>query len=215
MSETDSFIQEVTEEVRQDQMLRYWKKYGAYVIGGVALIVAAAAAWNWSIAQEQAKAEQRGALLLSADPADAEAQMALVSEVDGPANLIAELSAAAAFASNGDAEEAVARYASIADRNGVDQVYRDLATLQQIRVAASAGATTSMDPLNRLIDGDSAFRLLALELRGAMRIAAGDLAAGHADLNAVLADPAATGTLRQRAGALLTATGGTQEQQAG
>ena len=70
MSETDSFIQEVTEEVRQDQMLRYWKKYGAYVIGGVALIVAGAAAWNWSIAQEQAKAEQRGALLLSADPAD-------------------------------------------------------------------------------------------------------------------------------------------------
>ena len=44
MSETDSFIQEVTEEVRQDQMLRYWKKYGAYVIGGVALIVAGAAA---------------------------------------------------------------------------------------------------------------------------------------------------------------------------
>ena len=215
MSETDSFIQEVTEEVRQDQMLRYWKKYGAYVIGGVALLVAGAAAWNWSIAQEQAKAEQRGALLLSADPADPQAQMALVSEVDGPANLIAELSAAAAFAQSGDAEEAVARYASIAGRDGVGQVYRDLATLQQVRVAASARASVSIDPLNALIDGDSAFRLLAMELRGALRIANGELEAGHADLNAVISDPTATGTLRQRAGALLTATGGTQEQQSG
>ena len=141
--------------------------------------------------------------------------MALVSEVDGPANLIAELSAAAAFAESGDVEEAVARYASIAGRDGVGQIYRDLATLQQVRVAASAGASVSTDPLDALIDGDSAFRLLALELRGALSIASGDLEAGHADLNAVIADPAATGTLRQRAGALLTATGGSQEQQSG
>lgn len=216
MSETDSFIQEVTEEVRQDQMLRYWKKYGAYVIGGVALIVGGAAAWNWSIAQDQAAAEARGAAFLSAPLEDTDAQMTLVSTVDGPANLIAELNAAAAFAQSGDTQEAAARYAAIAGRDGVGQVYRDLATLQQVRIAASTdGASVSTAPLDALIDGGSAFRLLALELRGALLVASGDLAAGHADLNAVIADPEATGTLRQRAGALLTATGGSQEQQSG
>ena len=216
MSETDSFIQEVTEEVRQDQMLRYWKKYGAYVIGAVALIVGGAAAWNWSIAQDQARAEARGAAFLSTDPTDTEAQMALVSTVDGPANLIAELNAAASFAQAGDTKEAAARYASIAGRDGIGQVYKDIATLQQVRIAASTdGATVSTAPLDALIDGGSAFRLLALELRGALSIANGDLEAGHADLNAVIADPEATGTLRQRVGALLTATGGTQEQRSG
>ena len=30
MSDTDSFIQEVTEEVRQDRMFALWKKWAAY-----------------------------------------------------------------------------------------------------------------------------------------------------------------------------------------
>ena len=83
-------------------------------------------------------------------------------------------------------------------------------------IAASIeGSGVSTAPLDALIQSESAFRLLALELRGAIRLANGDLADGHADLNAVIADPAATGTLRQRAGALLTATGGTQERHSG
>ncbi|MFK8083537.1 MAG: tetratricopeptide repeat protein [Granulosicoccus sp.] len=216
MSETDSFIQEVTEEVRQDQMLRYWKKYGAYVIGAVLLVVGGAAAWNWQLTQKQASAEARGAALLTADPADAQAQIALTAQVDGPANLIAELSAAAAFAEQGDATESVARYAAIAQRSDIPSVYRDLALLQQVRVAATAdGGSASAAPLDVLIESDSPFRLLALELRGAIRISAGDLEAGHADLNTVISDPEATSTLQQRAGALLTATGGRLDQQSG
>ena len=212
MSETDSFIQEVTEEVRQDQMLRYWKKYGPFVIGGVVLIIVAAAGWNWMMAQEQAAAEARGAAFLSADPGDPAQMETLVSEIEGPGNLIAELSAAAALASDGKTEDAVARYAAIAGREGIDPVYRDLAILQQVRIAASADPSASAAPLDALIEQDGPYRLLALELRGALRIASGDMAAGHADLNAVIRDPEATGNLRQRAGALLTSTGGQQEQ---
>ena len=212
MSETDSFIQEVTEEVRQDQMLRYWKKYGPIVIGGVVLLVAAAAGWNWMMAQEEAAAEARGAEFLAAVTGEPEQMVALAGEVDGPASLIAELSAAGVLASDGKADEAVARYAEIANREGIDPVYRDLATLQQVRVAASVDPSASTAPLDALIDKDGPYRLLALELRGALKIAAGNSAAGHADLNDVLRDPQATGSLRQRAGALLTATGGQQEQ---
>ena len=212
MSETDSFIQEVTEEVRQDQMLRYWKKYGPFVIGGVVLIIVAAAGWNWMMAQEQAAAEARGAAFLSADPADPAQMEALVSEVEGPGRLIAELSAADALAIGGNVDDAVARYTAIAGREAIDPVYRDLAILQQVRIAASSDPSVSAAPLDALIEQDGPYRLLALELRGALRIASGDMAAGHADLNAVIRDPEATGNLRQRAGALLTSTGGRQEQ---
>ena len=215
MSETDSFIQEVTEEVRQDQMLRYWKKYGPFVIGGVVLIVAAAAGWNWMMAQEQAEAEARGAAFLAVAPEDVEQASSLPTRIDGPANIIAELSAAAALASSGDTVEAAARYGQIAERPGLLPAYRDLAVLQQVRLAAMTDTSTPTAPLDGLIDGNSPYRLLALELRGALRIVAGDRTAGHADLNAVIHDPQATGTLRQRAGALLTATGGEQEQTSG
>lgn len=211
MSETDSFIQEVTEEVRQDQMLRYWKKYGPLVIGGVVLVVAAAAAWNWMMVQEQAAAEARGAAFLTAESAGTDQVVALASEIDGPANLIAELSAAGALANDGKGDEAVARYAEIAGREGIAPAYRDLATLQMVRIAAASDPSTSTEPLNALIDQDGPYRLLALELRGALKIASGDSTAGHADLNAVIGDPQATSSLRQRAGALLTSTGGQQE----
>ncbi|MEM7211518.1 MAG: tetratricopeptide repeat protein [Pseudomonadota bacterium] len=215
MSETDSFIQEVTEEVRQDQMLRYWKKYGPFVIGGVGLLVAGAAGWNWMMAQEQAQAEARGASLLAVDPADTEQSLALTAEIEGPANLIAEMSAAATLAESGNYTEAAARYAQIAGRSGILPAYRDLAILQQVRLAAMADASAPTGALDALIEGSSPYRLLALELRGALRIMAGDRDGGHADLNAVIADPEATGTLRQRAGALLTATGGEQAQTSG
>ena len=122
MSETDSFIQEVTEEVRQDQMLRYWKKYGLIVIGGVVLLVAAAAGWNWMMAQEEAAAEARGAEFLAAVTGEPEQMVTLAGEVDGPASLIAELSAAGVLASDGKADEAIARYAEIANREGIDPV---------------------------------------------------------------------------------------------
>ena len=58
MSETDSFIQEVTEEVRQDRMLAYWKKWGPFILGGVVLVVGAAAAWSWWQSQKQAQANK-------------------------------------------------------------------------------------------------------------------------------------------------------------
>ena len=43
MSESDSFIQEVTEEVRRERLFRYLRRYGW--IGVVAVVVIAAFFW--------------------------------------------------------------------------------------------------------------------------------------------------------------------------
>ena len=43
MSESDSFIQEVTEEVRQDRMFALWKKWGPYVLAAIVIAVGGAA----------------------------------------------------------------------------------------------------------------------------------------------------------------------------
>lgn len=208
MSETDSFIQEVTEEVRQDQMLAYWKRYGPFVIGGIILIVGAAAAWNWMEAQERAAAEERGGIFLSTDQAAPETRFDLPERVDGRARMVAELTAAAALAGAGETEDAAALYAGIAAQDELPREYRDLAVLQGARIAAQDDPAAARGALQPLIDGAGPYRLMAMELAATLDLAGGSMDAAHRTLNAIIADPLATGSLRQRAGALLAATGG-------
>ena len=42
----DSFIREVNEELRQDQLHNLWKRYGALAIAAAVVVVLAAAAWQ-------------------------------------------------------------------------------------------------------------------------------------------------------------------------
>lgn len=205
MSETDSFIQEVSEEVRKDRMFSLWKKWGPFVIGGIAIIVGAAGYWSWNESQLRTSAETRGGTFIAADPQELDQQLALVDKIDGPAKLLAEFSAAGSLARDGRNEEAAARYAALAERTDLAPEYADLARLQQARLT---GGSEGIALLDDLTGPDRPYRLLALELRGAFHLGAGSLEAAHADWRAVFEDPAATAGLRQRAVAAITATGG-------
>ena len=209
MSETDSFIREVTEEVRQERMLTYWKKWGPYIIGGVLVIVGAAAGWSWMQAQKKAEAEARGAVFIAADPEQSEQLIALPGQIEGPAKLIADLSAASAMAAEGRNEEAAEAYRAIAGQTGIEPVYGHLAALQALRLDAAAGKTDgAIEAIGALTGAKAPYRLLAMELRAALHLRAGETDAGHTDLHAILDDPTATADLRRRAIAILTATGG-------
>lgn len=209
MSESDSFIQEVTEEVRQDRMFALWKKWGPLAIAGIALIVGAAALWSWMIAQERAEAEARGGAFIQAEPTELDQQLALPDQVDGPAQLIAEMSAAAALAADGQGAAAGERYRAIAGRAGITPEYADLALLQAIRAEAANGEAgaliAELDPL--AADG-APYRLLATELRAILNLKRGETGAAHADLQAILDDPGATDGLRLRANEMLSISGG-------
>ena len=56
VSDSDSFISEVSEEVRRDRMFALWRKYGPFLIGAIALIVAAAGLKAYLDAEERAAA---------------------------------------------------------------------------------------------------------------------------------------------------------------
>ncbi len=206
MSETDSFIQEVTEEVRQDRMFELWKKWGIYVVAGVVLIVGAAAFWSWQQSQTQAAAEARADLLLNVDMDNAEEVAALKDKIDGPGKLVAELTAAAAQVAAGDTDAAAKTYAEIAGRAGLSVEYKDLAILQAIRLGAD-GIDADAE-IDRIADGTGPYRLLGKELRAANAAAAGKLEAAHKEMNEILADPGVTSGMQQRVVALLLATGG-------
>ena len=70
MSETDSFIEEVTEEVRRDKLFALFRRYGWIGILAVLLIVGGAG-WNeWRKAQDRAAAEALGDRMISALESD-------------------------------------------------------------------------------------------------------------------------------------------------
>jgi len=85
VSETDSFIQEVTEEVRKDRMFRLWKKYGPYGVTAVVAVVAVTAGMNWMKHREIQQARDTGGAFLASDIASVEDQQVLIGSVDGPA----------------------------------------------------------------------------------------------------------------------------------
>lgn len=209
MSDSDSFIHEVTEEVRRDRMFRLWKKYAPHVIGLIVLVIAGTAALNWWQHRQREAARELGGVFLSTDIASVADQERLVAEVEGPAGVIARLRLAAAHAESGNAEEAARLYAEVAATPGLAPAYADLAALQAVRLGLAgmepAEAIARLDPL--AAEG-APYRLLALELRAAAKLNAGDAKAAHADLLAILESPEATRDLIDRAAALLLASGG-------
>ena len=66
MSDSDSFIEEVSDAVRRDRLFRQFKRYGWIAGVVVVLIVGGAAYSEWSKAQTRAASQARGDRILTA-----------------------------------------------------------------------------------------------------------------------------------------------------
>ena len=82
MSETDSFIDEVTEEVRRDRLFGLMRRYGWIAVLVVLLVVGGAAYREYSRASQQAAAQALGdALLAALDNPDIAARSTALGQV--------------------------------------------------------------------------------------------------------------------------------------
>lgn len=206
MSESDSFIQEVSEEIRQDRMFRLWKRYAPYVIGAIIVIVGAAAVWNWMQHRAVLEARETGGAFIAAELGSVEAQEALVEEIDDEAEVVAQLRLASALLVNDQADRAAEVYRTVAAREDLAPPYRHLAVLNAVKLEAeSAEPGALIGELAPLVEEDAPYRPLALELRALLHLQAGDAAAAREDLEAVLAAPAVTAETRRRVSGFLAA----------
>jgi hypothetical protein len=213
VSETDSFIEEVSEEVRKDRMFKLWKRFGPYVIGGVVAIVVLAGAKEWVDSRAKTQAENTGAALVAASagsPDQAAQALTVIADAathDGEA-VLARLMAAAAYAESGDQEAAAAAYDLVNLDSNADLILRDFAAFRALMLrSAEMQAADLVNALNPIAEGQNAFRILALEARGVAQYRAGDAEAAAADLQAVVNDETSPNGARSRAAALLTAMG--------
>lgn len=209
MSHNDSFIDEVTEEVRRDKLYGTLKKYGWIGIVGVLVLVGGAAVNEWIKARDRAAAEAAGDAILAAvtggAPADQVAALEALA-VEGDAAAVVGLIAAGA--ESGDPEAAGARLATLAADQTLPPLYRDLALLKRAMLPGQMTAEERIDALSGLVAPGAPFRVLAEEQIALAEIELGDSASAVIRLEALLEDNEASGALRQRAQQLIVALGG-------
>ena len=209
MSDSDSFINEVTEEVRREKLYGYLRRYGWIAVAAVLILVGGAAFNEYRSAQSRAQAEATGDALLAALTLDDEAQRAqALAAIDsaGPSSAVALLLQASAEQATGDAEAAAATLNAVATNPEVPELYRDLAAFKAALLPVGDVAARK-DTLEALAAPGRPYSLLAQEQLAYIALEEGDTDAAMAILRRIDEDAAVTRGLRERARMLMVALG--------
>jgi hypothetical protein len=211
VSNPDSFIDEVTEEVRRDRLFALMRRYGWIAVLGVLLLVGGAAAVEWRKAQAQAQARAFGDAVLAALEADTPAarRAALAAVATGGTEQAAIVQLLLASDPAEDRPAALAALETVAADAALPQIWRDLAVLRRVTLAGPAmPAEARRAALDPLAAPGRPMRPLALEALAYLAVEAGDRAAAIVQLQALIADQETPAGLRTRAGQMVTALGG-------
>lgn len=211
MSNPDSFINEVTEELRRDRMVGYLRRYGWIAVVVVALIVGGAA-WNeWRKASERASAQAFGDAVLTALENDASAdRVQALSQIDATGaqqGVLSLLSAGELFESDRaaalDALHAASEDAALTDS------YRQLAALKYV---IAGGSDIPLGDRETILAGlaqpGRPFRPLALEQTALLQLEQGNPERTIEILTDLLSQSDVSDALGRRATQLIIALGG-------
>lgn len=209
MSDTDSFINEVTEEVRREKLFGLLRRYGWIGVAAVLLLVGGAA-WNeYRNAQERAAAQATGDAVMAAleqdDPASRAAAMATI-EAEGAAAAVTLLLQASTQQEAGDIASASQTLNRLAVDPDIPEMYRELASLKLAMLPAE-DVDARRAQLQALSQPGERFRFLALEQLAYLSLAEGDNDAALAILRQIEEAADVTRGLRERVQSLMVAMG--------
>ena len=217
MSNPDSFIDEVTEEVRRDRLFRLFRKYGWIGVVIILGLVGGTAWTEWSKSRAEARAEAFGDGVIDAldqgTPQERREALAAVPTDAGQSALLGLIMA------SDPAEDKAATLAAldkVANDASLPPAYRDLAVLRRVLVAgADAPVADRRTALEGIAGPGRPYRVLAEEQLGYLLIEEGKKDDAIAALTALLQDQDASGSLRARLGQVVTALGGTLPEATG
>lgn len=210
MSDTNSFIDEVTDELRREKLTRAFRRWG-WVGGVLILVIVAGSGWQqWSQARDAARAELFGDALLEAlDTGSPEARREALAAIPatGSQAVIRDM-----IEASDPQEDRLATLAAldkvIADQT-LDPAWRDLAILRRVIVAgADQPAAERRAALEAIAVPGRPYRLLASEQLAWLLIEEGNATAAIAALNSLSTDQEASAALRGRAEQIVIVLGG-------
>ena len=227
MSNPDSFIDEVNEELKRDRLFGLMRKYGWIVVVAVIGVVGFAA-WNeWSKSQAEAQAQALGDAIVEAlevpDPDLRRTQLQTLAEGQtgsgrGAAERVAILNLllAADAIERGDVSAALPALQQVGEDQGVPASYRQLAQLKRVILGAELLPRDERQAaLTGLAAPGQPFRPLALEQLALLQLEAGDRDAARAQLRSLLNEPDLSADLRRRVTQLIVVLGGEVESDLG
>jgi len=209
MSNTDSFINEVTEEVRRDRLFRYMRKYGWLAILIICAIVGGTAWSEWRSAQSREEAEALGDAITSAlaQPESA-SRMRLLEEIEPErrgGSAIRDFLLAAEKVRDNDTSSAVSILDGIASAGSLPEIYRHIASFKALILQGDTlpieGRRLSFE---RLWGSAGMLRFLAQEQLALLDIEEGKTQTAMERFQALIDDPAAGVILQQRSRQILT-----------
>lgn len=211
MSNPESFIDEVTEEVRRDKLFGYIRRWGWIGIVAVLMLVGGAAYREYQLAAKQAESQAFGDAVLDAlDQDDPAARATALAAVEAPGQRRALLGLLQSSDPETDKAATLAALTLVADDATLPASYRDLAVLRRVIVAGpdlpAADRRALLDPIAA---PGRPYRTLALEQMALLSVETGDTAAAITALEALRQDQEATPGLRRRAEQVIVALGGT------
>ena len=204
-------FREVEEEVRQERLQKWWKKYGDYVIAGVSVIAITVGGYKlWQHYQEQqrlkASSEYQSAVQMTqAEQNDKAAQSFAHIAENAPKGyaLLAKLSQADALLAQGKRNEAIAIYTNIAknENDGLGEMARIRAAWAQADALPAGELKKLLDPL---LESKTAWRFMAREILAYRDYRDGRTENAQKEYTALAAATEAPESLRQRAQAMAT-----------
>jgi hypothetical protein len=205
----ETFLKEVDDELRREQITTFFTRYGWWIIGGVVLILGAVGGWIWWSGRQTAVREGAGENLVavveqlqanqSFTAAEPQINALAGNDIEGY-RASALFARATGQAQSGNTQAAVATLRQIGDDQSLDQVYRDAALIRRTQLEFDALPPQEViRRLNGLAAGGGAWAGAAGELVGVahLKMNRPDLA-GPVFVR-IAQDENAPSTLRERA----------------
>ena len=212
MSDTDSFLQEVSEELRRDKLYRNIRKYGWIAIVLVFIIVGAATYREYMKSQAETKAELFGTSIIDAlNQTDSADRISKLQEIIAPGHnskaIVAMLLSAEAIGNEPTTLE-MNGLKDVAESLSIDAHYRDLLNFKILLGSAEImNVEERVKAYDTLSEPGNPYRLLAEEQMALIELELGNTDNAVKKISQILLDAELTSGLRNRATQMLIALG--------
>ncbi|AXT25663.1 hypothetical protein D1823_03080 [Ruegeria sp. AD91A] len=216
MSDTDSFIDEVTEEVRRDRMYLLLRRWGWVGVAAVVLIVGGAAFNEYRKSRDMAQAQDLGDSILAAlSENDSDARAAGLRDIEAKSpggDAVLKLLLSASQVEAGSRDEAVNSLNAVAMQGDLPEIYRAIASFKALLLQSDTlPAADRRQQFEALAAPGAPLRLLAEEQLALIDVSEGNVDAALDRLQALRQDAEVGIDLQQRAAQLIVALGGEPE----
>ena len=205
MSETDSFIAEVTEDVRRDRLFGLFRRFGWIPAALIVIIVSGTAYNEWSKSKADKLAQVRGdALLAAMDTVDEVARASALNEIasQGSENIVAQM-----LAAGGKDENSINFLNAVVINTDQPEYIRDLAKLKLTMIPGAQTKEQKLKTLDILSQPGGIYRNAAVEILVAFELEIGNPNKAIEFLKSHIQDAGASRAQVQRMAELLVALG--------